>query len=411
MESMRSRKKRAYILFVLVMSIFTVLFFVAFSRNPLGLQMNVFFGGTRDLFADIFNVGRYAAQPNPYIGENRVDLVYLPFSYMIMLFFARVGGFVVQDTPYTLHFLVASLFVSFSTMIFFLQLFHMTEGRTVKKLLLAFILINSSIYLFSFERGNNILLSAICLLFFIINYNHENKYIREVALVLLAFSVGLKVYPGVFALLLLYERRYKEIVRFSIYTFVVVFAPFFAFEGGLSNVRELISNLGESTNSYRLGSFKRFGIGYAIRDGLLSGNSERINVDKLILFERVTMVLSALSICVSFFIKTRWKLIAILTCVLIMLPVNSAFYCGLYFLPVVIMFLDQAADSDSRSPIFWIYLILFIAILIPFQFGSISHQLPNICMIIVWFMLIADGVRSVISWIIKRVSIGKECTQ
>lgn len=87
--------------------------------------------------------------------------------------------------------------------------------------------------LFAVERGNIILLSLLGIMFFVFNRNSENHIIRELALILLAFSAGLKLYPAVFGILLIYDKCYKDAARAILYGIAFFVLPIFIFREGL----------------------------------------------------------------------------------------------------------------------------------------------------------------------------------
>lgn len=98
--------------------------------------------------------------------------------------------------------------------------------------------------LFAVERGNVILLSFIFLLYFIAHYQSENKVLRETALLSLALSAGLKLYPAAFGILLLYEKRWKEAVRTILYGILALIIPYLLTARYLS-----VGEAGSTTNS------------------------------------------------------------------------------------------------------------------------------------------------------------------
>ncbi|MCR5595880.1 MAG: DUF2029 domain-containing protein [Lachnospiraceae bacterium] len=59
----------------------------------------------------------------------------------------------------------------------------------------------------------------------------NSSAVREAALLIIAICAGFKIYPAVFGLLYLLERRYKEAIRLTVYGIFFFFVPF-AFFGG-----------------------------------------------------------------------------------------------------------------------------------------------------------------------------------
>lgn len=89
--------------------------------------------------------------------------------------------------------------------------------------------------LYAYERGNIVIYSFICSMMFVFFQNSKNKYMREIALMSLAFAAGLKIYPA-FLGCLLYNKEYKRAIRTVIYGIIMFIVPFFAFQEKLSGL-------------------------------------------------------------------------------------------------------------------------------------------------------------------------------
>lgn len=59
----------------------------------------------------------------------------------------------------------------------------------------------------------------------------EKKAEKEAALILIAFAAGLKLYPAIWGVFYLAEKRYKEAIRLIIYGILLFFLPFIFFQG------------------------------------------------------------------------------------------------------------------------------------------------------------------------------------
>ena len=81
------------------------------------------------------------------------------------------------------------------------------------------------------ERGNVVLVAFILLLYFIKNYQSENKIQKELALLALAGSFGFKLYPAIFGILLLKNKDFFAAIRAAIYGIALTFLPLLFFEG------------------------------------------------------------------------------------------------------------------------------------------------------------------------------------
>lgn len=88
--------------------------------------------------------------------------------------------------------------------------------------------------LFALERGNILLMVLPLTLFFVYFRNDKNPVVRELALISLAVAAGLKLYPALFGILLLRDRKYGQALRAIVYGLAAFLLPSFAFREGLS---------------------------------------------------------------------------------------------------------------------------------------------------------------------------------
>lgn len=94
----------------------------------------------------------------------------------------------------------------------------------------------------SFQRGNSVLHICILLCIAFRWKDSESKVKRELALVLIAVTAALKIYPAIAGVLYLYEKRYKEALRLVLYGILLFFLPF-VFFGGLDGIRIFIGKI------------------------------------------------------------------------------------------------------------------------------------------------------------------------
>ena len=378
--------------FVMMMTLLTGFFLWDLLSDPMGIQLNVFFRRTEDFMADFFNVQRYIADWDPYhntingLGEK----CYLPFTYLFLELFN--GFFHYSDA--TLSDCYASstamlscvMFVLLSVMVFYHALNKLVACSTVQKVLIFF----SSIMLFAIERGNMIILCAALLCYFLAYKDAASPWKRVFALSCLCIISVIKIYPVVFGLFLLRDKRYRAIAYCIVLSLLMVFLPFLFFKGQFDNISQLLTNLSVFAETYNPGQlFPRFGIipmVATISIFLQSTLTENIsNICALL-----TMLMCLASILLFFFEKTPWKQTSLLALPLLMYPTNSAFYCGLYMLPVLFLFLR---DSHSSS-IDYIYMLSFCILLNPFQIvigeTTVSWMLSNIAVIFFWLLLLVD---------------------
>ena len=177
-----------------------------------------------------------------------------------------------------------------------------------------------------------------------------------------------------------------------------MFLPFLFFKGGFANISQWIQNFKLNADIYRYGVFPRFGTYYFLN--LIHGAAKN-GLEKI--FNIITYIISFVGLFVAFFHDKLWKRLGIIICIILLFPVNSAFYCGLYLLPFIILFLND----EEHSWFDLIYLILFIILLNPFQLiiknENISQLSINIAVVLVPVLLIIDGMIRIINKVKKRL--------
>lgn len=94
----------------------------------------------------------------------------------------------------------------------------------------------------SFQRGNSVLPLCVMLCIAFRWKDSESKVKRELALILIAASAAIKIYPAIAGMLYLYEKRYKEFLRLVLYGILLFFAPF-VFFGGLEGLKTFVSKI------------------------------------------------------------------------------------------------------------------------------------------------------------------------
>lgn len=379
-----------------IMSVLILLFISGLIICPLGTQLNVFFAKTNNFMADFFNVQIYIADWDPY--HNTVngmgEKCYLPFTYLFLeLFngFFNYSGASLTDcyasstaTMSCILFMIISLFL----------LFHSLGCLTEISSMLKFALLFSSILLFSFERGNIIILCGALICYFLAYKDSNNRWLRYFSLFCLCVVSIIKVYPALFGFYLLRDKRYKDIAICVCVSLILAFVPFLFFTGGLSNIGQMFENYKVFSQSYGLYSiFPRYGLSHIIAWGLLGLHVDRDVSDILLLIPRCLICLSCLlSFLLFFYEKETWKRLALVALPVMMLPTNSGFYCGLYFIPVITLFLS---NNEGRK-LDYLYMLLICLFLSPFQLTvvkkiNISQLLSNVALLIVWILLLTEA--------------------
>ena len=208
----------------------------------------------------------------------------------------------------------------------------------------------------------------IILLFFMFLRDDETPWKREAALLLLAIAASIKIYPCVFGLLYLLEKRYREALRLIIYGVLLFLIPFLWF-GGLEGFRQFLYNQEQIhllqrndflTSIPSVARFLTAELGWnAATAGIIS--------------QVVSIAFGIVAFACVLFARTLWQRCLLLVGIITLVPGWSAEYMALYFaLPCALFFCSNNGDSRMLN---WAYSALFagIFILLPFGAGFSLH--------------------------------------
>lgn len=371
-----------------------------------------------DTFMDFFNsiVNTYN---NPYDAKVIYPAI-CSLIFRLLLLFIRPGDFnsvvinadkSAQPAELKLYQSFMLTYVIFSVIVivlFFLALGALMKNRTNgEKSLVALFCLFSAPFLYLIERGNILVLSLVFAMLFVAYYDHKNAFVREVALICLAFSISIKIYPVVFAVLLLNEKKYKELIRAAIYTLVVFFLPF-VFFGGIEGVGKFIKNLNSTSSKGSLGinrqlSFQKIPLWLGRFFGSKAPLWEVIGKVVLVVFS----ALGAFSLIVS---RNRWKACAICACMIVGVPSMSSRYTLTFFIIPIILLLMEEKENRKLS---YISLVIMSGILFvkPIQIWSWSamnrypaYKIDTILYVVLFIILCVDAIIQ----FVKRVKIKNE---
>lgn len=395
-------------------SIFTAKYFIVGS--PL------FFGDSGDVFMDFFNVNAFVENMNPYIEEGSS---YPPFVLVLAKLFNYLalyesGGRAARASFAGVLSLILFLFLFFVPVYFLMRKVFRERGFSDAVMHLTYVaFLFTAPFLYAFTRGNYIFFALLFSIIFFVYYKDDRDWVRELAYVSLAVSVGIKLYPAVFALILIKERKWGEFFRVVLYCVCLVVLPFFAFEGGfVANVKAFIYNLNQfSSHPYLFydygGLFTNFySYGVSIQNFVRIVYCKITGISMLDVGNAVNMVgvgcvfaVVALLVFSAMVTDCKWKHVCAMSLVQVVFPDPSYIYSMIFlFIPIVMFIVDKNKKGSD-----FVYLILFVLMLSPVQLGyilepyshglqygfSVSNFLEVIWMILMSICLFADAVREI----------------
>lgn len=314
------------------------------------------------------------------------------YPAMAVLFFkiCRLGipSDVLSDGAYNLRgyqipWLIFMLYNGVLTWIFTISVSNKLKLKSFDRNLFFIIFLFSFPTVFALERGNIINLAFVLTVFFISFYENENRLLRELSFLALALAAGIKIYPAIFGLLLVRQRRIRECIKLTVYGILSFIGPFFLFGGWKAVLSFLRGILSFADNRVaRAGGFSE-GMVASAQTGML-GSGELAVIDKVdgttimpqdygynfafknickIIQEILEISLSDRTVSVlliflcgallltAFKTRERWKELLSYTLILILIPSFSGAYVTLFLFIPFIEFLNRMIEKRDRSGI------------------------------------------------------------
>lgn len=310
-----------------------------------------------DVFMDFFN-SVVDCSGDAY-GESGViypPLVVLFYKFCSMFFnIDSMKASEVRET--SLGMIIFVCFTIVSYILFAKLIYKYKNGSFANKSLFAFFTLFSFPMIYLIERGNIIVLVLPLLLYFVNEYDSDVKYKRHLAYICLAISVAIKIYPVFFGLLLLKKKKnFKNILLCIFYGALFFFVPFI-FVGGFSQLGVLIHNILYTSSMF--GS-KGFGFKVSISNTFsLFGHV----FNHVRLFETAGTVFLIITVLAGLFLilfnkwNEDWKIYAVISLIIILVPGFSYIYSVAYMIIPLLFFLNK----KEIKWIDYIYSLLFIA--------------------------------------------------
>lgn len=207
-------------------------------------------------------------------------------------------------------------------------------GSHAEAWLMAGAMAASAPFIFNLERANLIWIPVAAIMLFLAWYEAETKWNRRAALLSLSVAIAFKLTPGVFALLLLKDRRWKDLIAVAVLSAALIFVPF-AVSGGLEAVGEWQDCVRAHLAHY--GPIKAIGVFVFARIvGIKLFGFGSVGFDVMMVLGRLADIFCGLAALLMFF-RTRVRRLEVLMLVLalLFLPGVSQYYTLLYLAPVL----------------------------------------------------------------------------
>lgn len=302
------------------------------------------------LFCDFWaHINRLLNYENIYGNLKDADAIFPPLAYCFMMFFAKmiafknVDGTTTRDIATSGYGILVLIMYLILFVVIFVQVINYAykENTHYKSFLILVFMCSYPFWGCAFERGNPVIWAMLFLLLGLILRNHEKWYIREIALICIAISAGFKIYPAIFGMLYIAEKRMKEACRLIVYGLMSFFVPFLL--------------LGERANFIDyLGTFERYLGKEVYSQTSIIGNCVMLLGDYGVVFGKIIIVV--LFICVLgylFIEKANWKSIALLTAINTIVLPESYLYTYVYISIPLLFFLNEKRNEWKKIDYFY----------------------------------------------------------
>ena len=322
-------------------------------------------------FADFWHVNYIVHENSPYYGDMAS---YPPLVLLFALLFVPFADYSKgYETAYTEGFraeLSLYLFYLIFAFLFCLLLFRILEKKGFSLPSQIAIVVASFFTMgmvYNYERGNYILYALLPALFFYGYYDSEKPVLREISYVCLGISAGIKLYPALFALILLRKRQFFPFFRCVAYTVLALLLPFFFLDRGLANINQFVRWL----VSFAVWQ-ANFGYNYSISNflGILSSVFGGMPLEEVVTadYNLIALISLALPLLCGLVLNKPYK-VFLAACVGMILFPNPSFYYSATFLtlPLVALLAERKKDAFDV-----LYGILFFLVLTPVYLGEVD---------------------------------------
>lgn len=304
-------------------------------------NIHIFYGESlKDYFADFYNQIRMVYDENVYYSSNYTisgEKALPPLQYILLIPLSKcanfnqiptlvLNGFSFQIEIGKAIFITNYVFMAISALFFLLLYENLNIQNKFLKFSTIALLIFSAPMFVEYQRGNLVLLTVLATTFFLFYYKSENKILRNCSLISLAFAFALKPIIIFILILLLFEKRYKDILFVSLTTLIISLLCF-SFLGGFDSILLYFRNVLIHQEIYK----------YATS-----------------IFTPIFVIFAF----ISGFFKEEWQ--RVFSIVLLMLICVPRYYYFLFLFPVIIIFLNKK-EFTKIDILFGIMFIILIS--------------------------------------------------
>lgn len=414
------RHKKINFLIFLLLAVSVVVFLAQWLTSFLtsGYIFEIgFFQRTRDIvFSDFFHVNDMVFYNSPYFGDTSS---YPPLVLLFAKIFSHMADYsdgyenmLEQPAAVVSVCLFYGIVITASAAL----LIYVLKKKKLNKIasiivVIAFFLCAPMI--FEIERGNYIIYAMLFSLAFFVFFDHEKAVVRELSYISLAIAVGIKLYPALFAVVLLKNKKIAEFLRCAAYSVILLILPFFFFDKGLSNLPRFLYYLLNFSNE-----LTDYGYNYSIASTLeicfIPFGHTLYKTNTLIKALQSFIPYLFLVICLisALLADKNWKILASAAVAIIQFPNISFAYTGMFlWIPLLAFIFDKEKKRIDYLYALWMTIPLlpvFLGFIYPANAISFNQILSALCLILLEGALAVEAAMRLTKWIKKTVAVLKK---
>ncbi len=276
----------------------------------------------------------------------------------------------------------ALLYCLFSIVPFSLLCYCTTEGSRGKRLLVTASLCCSAPFLYSLMRGNIVSIAFCAAFYFCLSIDSRSPFVRATGMLALFAAIGIKLYPVAFAMLLVKEKRWKDLafcmgIAFILFLFVLSF-----FGNGIAEILNLLKDISNFTSTFKV--HHNLALKRQVWDILSFFCGETPQLVFSIVNALALVVYLALSAVLFFSTRKRWVELLLLVLACLLLPNIVRPYTEI-FLVIPLVEMLNCRDKDLPlilSLVFMLPMLLFLyplSLFITFHSALVTFPLLGLC--------------------------------
>lgn len=316
-----------------------------------------------DVLMDFFNSVQYGRKPYAamVIYPPLINVFYGFLGRFMLIFHGDTGA--LRCTQMGMLVFCFYLLIIYGTLSYLLVV--MKKGCKNERILFLIAVFTSAPFLFAMDRANSVVMALFFLLLFLRYYQSDNTSLRFGSYVALAISAGIKIAPALFGILIIRSGDRRAVGIAMLVGIGIFFFPFLLTDG---NIFTMLNNITHTTNMQDV----------VIRDGVLMNIGQGSFVNTLSIFtawgrilnlnlsniaSTFNQILLLLGSLIVLFDKkmSMWKILALLSLIVVMVPRFSPLY-NLVYLTIPLLYFLNDRPLFSKSNV--LYCLLFIGIFV-----------------------------------------------